>query len=87
MGVVVDDGARLTNTNTNTNTKYGHMRIELRGLREVAGDDNAALTTEERLSSDKQGSPHGGLSIKAFKTTEEEARLFCIVVYSLSLMW
>ena len=22
VGVVVDDGARLTNTNTNTNTKY-----------------------------------------------------------------
>ena len=68
-------------------TKYGYMRIELRGLRKVAGDDNAALTTEERLSSDKQGSPHRGLSIKALKTTEEEARLFCIVVYSLSLMW
>ena len=56
-------------------------------MREVAGDDNTALTTEERLSSDKQGSPHGGLSIKALKTTEEGARLFCIVVYSLSLMW
>ena len=60
-------------------------RVTLWGL--VALDDNAALTTEERLSSDKQGSPHRGLSIKALKTTEEGARLFCIVVYSLSLMW
>ena len=82
MGVVVDDGARLTNTNTNTKYKIGHMRIELRGLREVAGDDNAALTTEERLSSAKQGSPHGGSLSKPSKQLRRRqdcSALLCIL--------